>query len=94
MEINREQLAHAYRRAKNFGHSAFNTTAKVLHTTDKLAVLGARGLRVIAPRLDPEIFDAAHGALASYHAGRKKLNNVVDNVGHVNRASKSVGFEF
>ena len=94
MKINREGLAHAYRRAKNFGATAYNTTQKVLHTTDKLAALGAQGLRVIQPRLDPEIGRAAGDALASYHAGRQKFNNVVDNAGHINRAFKSAGFEF
>ena len=55
MKVSREQLAHAYARAKNLGSQAWNHTQKVLHTTDKLAYLGARGMLALGGRLDPEV---------------------------------------
>ena len=89
MKINREGLAHAYRRAKNIGVRAFNTMQKVLHTTDKLAYLGARGLLALGPRLDPEFGRQAGRALQTYSAGKDNFNNTVENAGKVNQAFKN-----
>ena len=93
MKISREGLAHAYSRAKNIGSQTWNHTQKVLHTTDKLAYLGARGLAALGGRLDPDVRQSAGRALQVYSQKRKKINNVTDNLGRINNVFKEVGFE-
>ena len=65
MKISRDG-AYAYGRAKNIVSQTWNHTQKVLHTTDKLAYLGARCLAALGDRLDPAVRQTAGRALQAY----------------------------
>ena len=93
MKVSRDQLAHAYMRAKNIGSQTWNHTQKVLQTTDKIAYLGARGLLALGDRLDPDVRQSAGTALQLYGQKRQQMNNVTDNVSRINHAFKEVGWQ-
>ena len=93
MKLDREQLAHSYRRARHLGQQAWNTGRGIMATTDKFTYFDAKGFLAISDRLDPDTRQTISKGLLKYGEHKQRIDNVADNFEKLNSSLKGVGWE-
>ena len=94
MRLDRDRLAHNYKRAKRLAGQAWNTTERVLSVMDRGAALATQGMNYLGDRVEPEHRIKIGKGLVKYYETRQKMENVKDNAQRVSTAFKDAGFIF
>ena len=93
MKVTREEMNHAYKRAKHLAGTTWSNAKWGFKQADRVATLAGRGLLALGDRLDPDVRENAGRALQRYGQTSRHFHTLDHNLSRVGEAIKDVGFE-